>query len=490
MARLALPKLSDLLFLSIFSGCLAVGSRMLNVDSDLGRHLVLGNWMLETRNIPVTDLLSFTRAGESRPPYEWLAQVSLALVDRLWSLDGVVLLSAIVIATAFLLVFLASSDRSGAPVLALVIAAWAAVASSLHWLTRPHVFSFVFLALWMYALERLRAGNKSAIWWLALLMLVWANTHGGFILGFLAWAAYLAGWLWQTWRGSVQQAGCSRLLAAGAVSFAASVLTPDLWRNWGAVLQNRSLFILGRTAETRPADFSLTGTWPFLGLLAMSMLLLAINRRRLAASHIFLLAGFAIAGIAIGRNIPYFSIVSAPILTVWLRQSVSGRPRWLRVEGAIASIDSTLRGFAWPSLAVISVLAVLSLRSGTGQGPLYTHDPARYPVHAVEWIRLHMPRGQMFNEINWGGYLLHQLWPEKRVFIDSQTDFYGEEFVRPYEQAMLGRGDWNAYMQEYEAAWMIIPTSSALSAQVDDDIRWQRSYEDPIASVFVHAVNP
>ena len=86
--------------------------------------------------------------------------------------------------------------------------------------------------------------------------------------------------------------------------------------------------------------------------------------------------------------------------------------------------------------------------------------------------------------------MLQQLWPTKRVFIDSQTDFYGEEFVRSYERAMLGHGDWNAYMQEYAAAWMIIPTSSALSAQVDDDMRWQRSYEDPVASVFVHVVNP
>src|SRR5512138_3641789 len=105
LRALMLPRLHDLLFIVVLAGGLLLGTRMLNTDSDLGRHLVLGNYILDERRVPTTDILSYTKAGEPRPPYEWLSQVMFALADRLLGLDGVVLLTALAIGAAFTLVF-------------------------------------------------------------------------------------------------------------------------------------------------------------------------------------------------------------------------------------------------------------------------------------------------------------------------------------------------------------------------------------------------
>jgi hypothetical protein len=70
------------------------------------------------------------------------------------------------------------------------------------------------------------------------------------------------------------------------------------------------------------------------------------------------------------------------------------------------------------------------------------YDPAVFPVEAVDWLEQHPPEGNGFNYFIWGGYLLYRSWPERTVFIDGQTDFYGEALTRQYVQVITLTGDW------------------------------------------------
>lgn len=54
----------------------------------------------------------------------------------------------------------------------------------------------------------------------------------------------------------------------------------------------------------------------------------------------------------------------------------------------------------------------------------------------------------MFNYFTWGGYLLYRQWPERRVFIDGQADFYGEAFTRKYGQVICAQEGWEAVLDE------------------------------------------
>ena len=194
-----LPRFRDIFFLAVLFGALLLGSQMLSIDSDLGRHLTIGGYILEQHEIPITDIFSHTKNGESRPPYEWLAQIFFAIAYRILDLDGVILLTSLVIASAFTLVYADSTRRSGLPLTALLLTILATAAGSIHWLPRPHVFTFLLLALWLERLERLRNAEKIPLWQFPLIMLFWANLHGGFLFGILAWAAYFAGWVVDYW---------------------------------------------------------------------------------------------------------------------------------------------------------------------------------------------------------------------------------------------------------------------------------------------------
>ncbi len=479
-----LPPLRDIVFIIVFAGALMLGTRMLNTDGDLGRDLTIGTYIINSHQIPTRDLFSFTKAGQPRPPYEWLAQILFAIANQLTGLDGVVLLSAAVIAAAFFIVYADSNQRSQSPILALLIVLWAVVASSIHWLTRPHIFSFLFFAIWLQWLERIRVGKKISLWVFPVTMLFWANTHGGFIFGFLAWGAYLAGWLVDLWRKSSTINIGKNLSIIGATSLAASVITPDTWHNWAAVFSNNSAYILSHTAETMPPNFAEPSTWPFAGLLALALILFLLLWKQASIGHIFLLAGLAGMSLLMARNIPLFAVAAAPILSAWTGKIINAVSYWKKIEEAFTKIETALRGYLWTILIVAIATGFFVYHRAISESSLYQFDPQVFPVQAADWVESHPIKGNMFNDFNWGGYLLYRLWPGQRVFVDSQSDFYGEAFLRTYSSIYTGGSNWDAELARYNVNWIIVPREAGLASAAGANPHWQVAYQDPLAIIF------
>jgi hypothetical protein len=480
-----LPRFRDIFFLAVFCGALLLGPQMLSIDSDLGRHLTIGGYILEHHQTPTTDIFSYTKNGESRPPYEWLAQIFFAFAYRILNLDGVVLLTSLVIASSFTLVYADSTRRSRLPVTAMLLAILATAAGSIHWLPRPHIFTFLLLALWVERLERLRNGEKIPLWQFPLIMLCWANLHGGFLFGMLAWAAYITGWVVDHWlkRESATAEIGKKLLIVGALSLVASCITPDGWGNWQAMMGNSSLYILSQTVETMSPNFRQPGMIPFLILLILSVLPPVLDRFRLPASHMFLLAGFATLSLLMARNIPLFAICAVPILAVFARRMLNQLPVWMKIESRLGEIESSLRGYFWSVAGVFSAVVLFSYYQLQINSSLNKFAERVFPVRAVNWLESHPQAGNMFNEFNWGGYLLHRLWPDQLVFIDSQTDFYGEALARDYNQIINAQNDWETKLKKYDIDWVIVAGDAPLALALETKYNWQILYQDDTSMI-------
>ncbi len=116
---------------------------------------------------------------------------------------------------------------------------------------------------------------------------------------------------------------------------------------------------------------------------------------------------------------------------------------------------------------------------------LYQFDPSRFPVRAVDWISTHNSRGATFNDINWGGYMLYRLWPKDRVFIDSQSDFYQEQFIRQYEATYQAADTWRTDLGRFGISRVILPPDAPLSIQLMGDADWSIAFQDSTAVVLV-----
>jgi hypothetical protein len=482
-----IPSIRNIFFLACFFGVLMRGNVMLNEDGDLGHHLASGRLILQTGQIYATDPFSFRTEGVPAIPHEWAMQVLFAAIDNFAGLAGIVFLSAIIIAVAFTIVFLQTTRKSNL-LIGLFFAFLALGASTIHWITRPHLITFLIFPIWLLVIERFMQ-NPRANWWIfPLISLVWANVHGMFVIGILTLLMVLAALVWDaiTNPALAQASVIKYLLLALALSIIATFINPSGWHTWDSIFNLAgSEYITSITPEYRSADFHTPVTWLFLLILGMTLAAgLAGGKRMIPTFQAFLAAGWAMLGIYSSRNIPLAAIVLAPIaaeLTAAWLDALPGLNRLQTMANNLRAIESQARGWLWASLGVLA--AVLLMATGSAIGP-YQLDPEKFPLQAVNWLEKNPQTGHMFNEFDWGGYLLYRLWPEQKIFMDGHTHIYGDARTREYGDVILVSKEWRAVLEKYAVQWVIIRTDSPLDEALSAEPGWKQVYRDPTAVIF------
>jgi len=495
-----LPNFSDLVWIVAFIGVLARGRKMMNLDGDLGRHLTIGKYILENGVVPRFDLFSHTMLGAPVTPHEWLSQVLFALAHNLAGFTGVILVCGLVIATTFWLVFRRIRFTTHSLLIALLVAFLAMTTSALHWLSRPHIFTFLFLALWVIVLDRMVQGQVKRWWLLPVLMVFWANFHGAFIAGFMTWFLIGFGILMdQIWdkrplKESLPTKFWQFYLLGGGASLLASFINPAGIGIWGtSVGYLGESFLVDMTVEYQSPDFHLTRIWPFLIFILLLLIVFAVNKRGRKFRNLVPAIAWLAMGLYSARNIPLFAIIAAPLLSaeldslfIFAAEKFNWVSRFQKVDGRYLRLDAQLKGLVWPVLCIVLAVAGLSLGfKFDSQKSGYAYDPEVFPVDAVAWIEDHPQEGNMFNYFVWGGYLLYEEWPEYQVFIDGQTDFYGEELTRQYLEVLSVEDDWQDILEEYDVTWAILPPDQIVTHLMVVDLGWEEIYRDDVA-VIVH----
>jgi len=482
-----LPQPRDILFIGVFFSMLLGGPRLFTNDGDLGRHITIGNYILDTGIIPTSDVYSHTMYGERLVSHEWLSQVIFALAHRAMGLSGDVFIAALLGSFTILIVYQELIKRGNFRLVALFVATWVAMVSSVHWLARPHMFTFFFVALWAYWLERFYKNEQKQIWIFPALMLIWVNTHGAFIAGFVIWGTYMADWLWEFMQGRGVKALGLQLFLIGLLSFAVTFINPSGWYLWGTSVGYVSNdFMTSHTVEYLSPDFHERDVWPFMFMVAFALLAL-IQERKLHVREALLLSGWTVMGLYSVRNLPLFAVITAPIYGALIQPWVEKMLNWLKQASGPRESENILRGYVWVVAAVLFFGFVMWRgipldQKGTGNVFL----PNKMPVQAVDWLEKNPQTGNMFNHFIWGGYILYRTWPAEVVFIDGQTDFYGEALMREYFEVINVDADWEAVLDKYNVSWMLIPRADKLAKYlyaVDNDA-WDVIYQDDTAVIF------
>lgn len=486
------PSLSSFLWIAVFYGVILSGQQMINTDGDLALHLNLGKYILNHNKIPLRDVFSHTMTGQPVIQHEWLSTVIFEGVNRIAGLEGIIFLCALVISTAMYLVFRFLRKESRTLLPSVVTLLLTILISKVHWLARPHIFSFLFLILWLMMLDKLRHGAFKSWWILPLLMLAWVNLHGGYIIGFITWFIYGLGILWDAFFQKGQEEPLSPgfwrvFLFAGAGSFLASLANPSGFGLWVKVVSHiGSRYLADITVEFQSPNFHDASFWPFIVFICLILLALGLSKKKFRSERVFITAAWLVMGLYSVRNTPLFAISAAPLLAEGLDRLLLSFPsdkqmiKWLlRFNSNIELIDKQLKGILWPVIGII--LVVLTFVFGSHfqlDGVFYSFDPEVFPVQAVDWLKENPQEGEMFNYFTWGGYLEYKLWPEKKVFIDSKSDFYGEDFVRQYGQVIAQQDGWEDVLDEHDIDWAILPKDQSATRTIQNELGWEVIYKD------------
>jgi len=141
-----LPGLQDIIFLSIFCAAILMGPRMLNMDGDLPKHLAIGKYVLQGNPPPLYDIFSHTKYGTPFAPHKWLSGLLFYISYILFAEKGIVILSGVLLAGTFTLIYKDSVSRTNLRFSTFFVVIWGAAVSSLHWISRPHLFTMLMLA--------------------------------------------------------------------------------------------------------------------------------------------------------------------------------------------------------------------------------------------------------------------------------------------------------------------------------------------------------
>ncbi len=500
LLRWLMPSVADLIFVALLASLVFTPlSVKLLGDAGIGWHIRTGQEILATHAIPRVDPFS----AQIRKPWvawEWLYDVLVGGLELSAGLNGVVWFTAVVIAAVFAALFRLLVKRGTDVLVALLLTLLAMSASTIHFLARPHVLTWLFVLVWLWMLNsRELAVERSGrcLWLLPLLMLIWVNVHGGFLLGFVLLGIFWLGSAW-TWlhlkesriEESLQKVAAGKrvrqLTLVGLASGVASLVNPYGWHLHAhiyAYLSNR--FFMDHIDEFQSPNFHGIAQRCFLVLLLIAVAALAARGGTLRLSQILLTLLAVYAALYSSRNIPISSIFLAAIVGTLI--SLAGSWGFVQRMGVM---DSTRRGHLWPIVVTVATLMIALNGGRVGSTPLMDahFDARRMPVDAVGFVAQSAVRSPVLSPDYWGGYLIYRLYPRYPVVIDDRHDFYGEPFLRSYLTMTHVEPGWEDFLKR-RSSCLVLPRSAALSVVLSKTPQWKPAYSDDLAIVFVRSQN-
>ena len=451
----------------IYALVLLAGNRLL-IDPDTMWQITVGQWILDHRAVPETDVYSFTMRGQPWISTQWLAQVAYAKAYAIFGWSGPVVTAVAAIAATFALLARFLSRRlSESTTLVFVAAALALTAP--HLLARPHVLALPVMVAWAGGLIAAadRRGAPS-FWWLPL-MALWANLHGGFVFGLVLIAPVALDAVLSAEPRTRKSLGV-RWAAFGGGALVAGCCTPY---GWNSLLASQKILGLGGALplimEWRPEDFGSIGTLEVCLLIGIGLAL--FRGIKLPPLRIVLLLGLLHMALSQVRSAEILALLAPLVLASPLAKQIGGP------EISNSNATAPMRGMMFASIAV-------ALTAGTlVYAWLHRFEPhtRSSPVAAVVALKkLNLAR--VFNDYDFGGYLIAS---GVATFIDGRTELYGEKFFVDHNAASGLMEPENLFrlLEEYRIEATLMRTQSAATKLLDHIDGWQKVYADDIATI-------
>ena len=458
-------------------------------DPDFWWHIRIGRWMLDNSRLPSTDIFTFTVPTHVWTDHEYLTEILMWLVYNATGVTGLAIGFGLLTWAGFWLMY-RQVRRQPWVIIGLGLAL-GAIAGSPIWGPRAQMITFFLSCLELYWLQGYLSGRSRSIQLFPLVMVLWANLHGGWVIGFVwlgvALVAELVGWAWNR-ENPAHRAHVRFLAIITAFSVVAVAATPHgfslypyPFETQGSVAQQRLI------VEWFSPDFHQVFLRPFEAMVFLVIIGFGLKR---PALHEFLLTLVAL-GLALQsvRNVALFVAVATPVMV----NSYSAYWKDLSAARGWRPVLPPRRIFAVITavvLAIITIATAARIVDNISPSKQASLDASSYPIGAADWLAAHPDVGtRMYNQYGWGGYLANRFYPDpkRRVFIFGEAALMGDPLLDQYEDVQTLRPDWEQVLDRYRVDYVLYNRGEALSNVLAIDPQWKLVYQDDIAVIYVRA---
>ena len=480
-SHVRLAQAVTLSFLYSLPAVWSVSSVDVVADNDIWWHLATGRWILHHFAIPQTDPFSAFGFGKPWMAYSWGFEAPAAWVVENLGLMGLLLLHCLLVTAVAVALHRLLASLLLDFTLAVGLTAAAVVAMNAMFTPRPWLFTILFFILELHVILGVRAGGSTRqLLWLPLIFCIWANLHVQVVYGmFLLLLASADSW--RNWirnpRDPLQLRSRNIWTAATFVCIAATLLNPYF----------TGIYKVAYQLGTQPGLVNFItelGSLPFRSLSNYILLMIGISAVALLGHR--------------GQARPFSSVLLVWAIVFSFR---SQRDMWLLAIVGAVTIAECLEAKrnteaqqttyqVWSIvIGILFVIAGTCWFTGVSAKKLQAKTSTMFPAGAVEFVKERGLSGPLFNDFNWGGYLIWNL-PELPVSMDGRTNVHGTPRILRSAATWQGRHDWSADLELQQARLVIGPVDSPLCSLLRSDPRYHLAYEDSLAAVFTRAERP
>ena len=457
-------------------------------------HLATGRWIFQHHAIPRVDPFSFTRAGTPWIDLAWLFQVIEYGIYKVGGFYGLVLFKVLVALLIFFFLYKLLSLFVHEYCFTFGLLFLALGVTQVRFMVRPHLLAFLWLVLFMYLFHLFLVRGR--IWQIIALVVVyilWVNTHGSFVVGPFLIGAFLAGVLAERWNWQVKDIFKDLTVKRIGLVLALLVLS-TLCNPYGfkyvifALLSHRGMGAqatkyIAEWHRMNPYNLFVLNPFSRVGLLCflfwVTFVLLCVN---IFKGRLGVVAHVLVFALALYLSLKYVRF--AALASLILVPTIACLYSWFREDfpGGFRRVFSLLI-FVFP--LIFLVFRLLPARINNPE--LGRAVSRNYPHGVVKFVKEKGLRGNMFNKYGYGGFLIWNLYPQCRVFIDGRTPtVYPADFYWLYRMVYKDEKLFEELADEYNINMVIEKTGSTIPKYLDKNKSWKLVFFDEVTVLFVN----
>jgi hypothetical protein len=443
---------------------------------DLGWHLAAGDLIRDRGSVPFQDPWSFTLGDKQWYNLSWLWDVIASVIFEYTKFSGLVIFT--VACGAVIVGYLTSIClSSGASALAVCIAVFCGCLLYPSFVTAPNIYlaaspntpTMLFCVIFFgECLKRTR-------WFLLPLMMVfWANLHGGFLLGFLIVGIFgAAALLRQDWKS------LEIYSFAGIGCFLAIFINPLGWRIYDGVTATLGHFVQANITEWQSyyQNMSMPGSIPGILyiLIFVGLELFYRNSRPLPLESRLLCWLFLVLGIYQFRYMSFFFIFSTVPLALHIDRLL---PKWLNhVEIQKSLLAAGIIGACALPLTFVHIKPDLAL-------------PEMISEQDAQYLQTHFSHARLLNHWNVGGLLIFRTQGSVPVFVDGRgATAYPDDLLRDYFKLVdweIDETAWDTVLAKYRIDTVLwVKAHRQLRRFLVEKRGWKEQYAGAYESIYV-----
>lgn len=451
------------------------------LDTDMWWHLRAGEETWTNRQIYSIDTFSYTRQGQEWLNHSWLSQVLMFLLFRS---GGYLALSIWVAVSAVLSMSLIYFQMDGHSLLRGAILILAGAVAGVVWSPRPQLMSLVMFGLTSYILYLYKWEKRNLLVYLIPVFIIWGNLHGGYVLGIILLGSTIFGELLNKIFPGKKSYPPDWGEIRNLVLWSFACLLAVLINPFGIGMWKIPFNTVGITAlqdlisEWASPDFHQLFQQPMLWMLFLVIFALGKSKKSIDGTDLVSLIVFSWLAFTARRNFGPFSMISAPIISRhlssildnWKASNTENDNNWHKFlsspEGKIPQNTKN-----WINMTILGLLLITAgwkAITVTQESFVLEKEKDIFPTQAVEILQKDLAPGRIFNEYNWGGYLIWHL-RDYQIFVDGRTDLYGDEIIWEWSDVLNAKPGWEEKLETRGVDYLLIRSDWPLLLVANDN---------------------